>query len=259
MTKFKTLSLTLIFAACPYASAQHTSSEDSKEAPINTDEIISNGTRAGSNHPGMNAFFDGDFTTAEIEFEREFLSLKRGKSARENAAFEAVNNGLRAQNLSSATNSSAPSTGPSGGGAPSPSINSGGSQSSGPNITGGSRKNKTGRGILTDGKVTDDDFSFSKYMAGLSELQLGKYEEAEKSFKTALLYNSKNYDARLRLGLLHLKNERYGDAAKQLEKLNKMRLKCIKVSCEDRKFITDAAVELATVITNTAKNLKQTH
>lgn len=258
MTKFQIMFSILALSIYSGAIAQESAATKSLQDPVNIDEIISQGQRAGSNHPGMNAFFEGDFTKAEIEFEREFLSLKRGRSAIENAAFEAVSGQLRSQELGSISSATTPSTGALSGGATSSSINTGGSQSPATSVADGKRKNKTSRGILTDGKVTDHDFSFSKYMAGLSELQLGKYEEAEKSFKTALFYNSKNYDARLRLGLLHLKNERYEDAAKQLEKLDKMRRKCIKISCENLKFITDAAVELASVITNTANNKKQT-
>ena len=249
MTKYKTFILTLAFALNAQASAQDSIAAQSPKTPAITDEIITEGQRGRSNHPAMEAFFDGDFVTAEIKFEREFLRLKRRTTAIENAAFEASNGQIRSESLASGRSASSTSAS---------NLGNNSSQSNNsftPSTTGDvTNKNKSGIGILNDGKVTGHDFAFVKYMAGLSELQLGKYKEAEKSFKTSLFHNSKNYDARLRLGLLHLKNKRYDAAAKQLEKLDKMRRKCIKTSCEDHKFITNATVELADVITKTSNS-----
>lgn len=216
------------------------------------DEIIVSGQQDWSRHDGMKAFFDGDYKAAEIEFEREFLSLKRSVSARENAIEDAANGILRAQSSAAATSStgsvvSTPNGGvsvaDSGGGAP---ANIGVS-------TNFRNKRATGRTILTDGKVTYEDFAFSKYMSGLSEIQLGKFKEAKASFKQSLNYNGKNYDARMRLGLLNVQESNYGDAAKQLEKLDKMRKKCKKLSCDDMVVIRDATITLADAITKSAE------
>lgn len=220
------------------------------------DEIIAIGQKAPSNHPGMRAFFDGDFVKAEISFEREFLKLKRDITTRENAAFQATNSRIRTENLSNTTSATSSSANTSS------NVNSSSSSQANSAINLNLRNNlkdkgKPSRGIFTDGKVNDDDFSFSKYMAGLSQLQLGKFDEAEKSFKTSLFFDSKNYDARLRLGLLHLRNRDYEKAAKQLEKIDKIRGKCVKKKCDDRKFINDAAFELATEITKIAKSQNQ--
>lgn len=248
MIKFKTSILTIALALNAQASAQDSIAAQPPESTPIIDEVISEGQRNGSNHPGMNAFFDGDFVTAEISFEREFSKLKRGITARENAAFEAANGQIRSENLAGATEATPTSANSTA------NLNTNSSSQSNssytPSATGGLKnKKKAGRGIFTDGKVNDDDFSFSKYMAGLSELQLGKFDEAKKSFKTALFYDSKNYDARLRLGLLHLRSREYEKAATQLEKIDKIRQSCVKTSCDDRKYINDAALELATEIT----------
>lgn len=261
MTRLQISFLALAVLVSTQAVAQDSIKEESSTPPAASseykyvDEVVATGQQTPSNHPGMRAFFDGDFVAAEISFEREFLKLKRGITARENAAFEATNGQIRSENLAGATGATPTSANSTA------SLNAASPQTSSsftPSATGGLKnKDASGKGILTDGKINDDDFSFSKYMAGLSELQLEKFDEAEKSFKSALFYDSKNYDARLRLGLLHLRNREYEKAANQLEKIDKLRRKCIKASCDDRKFITDAAVELANEITKIAKLQKQ--
>ena len=208
------------------------------------DEVISFGRQILEQHDGMAAFFRGDFETAEIEFEREFRSLKRFESARENAARDAELSSERAANLSQAVSASSTSiSGPSGGSFnANPSVSLSGSS----NITSNfMRKRAKGKSVLLDGKVTYQDFGFTRYMSGLSEIKLAKYDEAYKSLKTSLRYTPDNYDARFRLGLLELKKRDFEGAADQLEKLSKMRQKCIKLNCDDLDGITDAAVELA--------------
>lgn len=249
-------SISLVFIANSHVFAQESLKTEPSTAPTVTgqpkyiDEVIATGEIAGSNHPGVKDFYEGDFATAEIKFEREFLSLKRRITAIENASFEATNGQIRSDSIAAATGT-ASSNGQNNLGGNTSQINT----SFTPNITGlTSNKVKLGRGVLTDGKVTYNDFSFTKYMTGLSELQLNKFNEAEKSFKTALFYNSKNYDARLRLGLLHLRKREYEKAAKQLEKIDKMRQKCIKTSCDDHKYINSAALELADEIVKIASS-----
>lgn len=256
METVRFFSISLVLIANSHAFAQESIKTEPSPTPTATsqtkyiDEVIATGQLAGSNHPGVKAFYEGDFVTAEIKFEREFLSLKRRITAIENAAFEATNGQIRSDSIAAATGT-ASSNGQNNLGSNTPQV----SNSFTPNTTGvTSNKVKLGRGVLTDGKVTDNDFSFAKYMAGLSELQLNKFNEAEKSFKTAVFYNSKNYDARLRLGLLHLRKREYEKAANQLEKIDKLRQKCIKTSCDDLKYINSAALELADEIVKIANS-----
>ncbi len=95
MIKFQIMFSILALSIYSGAIAQESAATKSLQDPVNINEVISQGQRAGSNHPSMNAFFEGDFTKAEIELEREFLCLKRGKRVIENAAFEAVSGQLR--------------------------------------------------------------------------------------------------------------------------------------------------------------------
>ena len=232
------------------ALAQTPPASDAIDDVPEVDEIIAYGKQGGKVHNGLKSFFDGDFEQAEIQFEREFKSLKRGESAKENFGIDSDLAFDRATNSADATGFTAGSGSIGGGVSIAPST--GGAVTS--STSSGSVKNSraTGRGVLTDGIVTYEDFAFSKYMSGLSEIQLGKYDEAKKSFKQSLRYYDKNYDARMRLGLISIKENDFKDAAKQLEKLDKMRKKCEKRKCSDASAIRKSTVELANAITNAA-------
>lgn len=231
---------TSVFAQTP------TASDTINDVP-EVDEIIAYGKQGGEVHDGLKSFFDGDFEQAEIEFEREFKSLKRGESTKENAAIDSALAYDRAVATAGATGSTAGNS--SIGGSVSIEVNRG-SVASNSGVSGGLKTTReTGRGVLTDGVVTYEDFAFSKYMSGLSEIQLGKYEEAKKSFKQSLRYYEKNYDARMRLGLINIKENDFKEAAKQLKKLNKMRQKCDKLDCDDALAIRVSTITLAKAIT----------
>jgi len=117
-------------------------------------------------------------------------------------------------------------------------------------------KRAIGKNLLNDGKITDMDFAFTKYMSGLSELQLGKYVEAKKSLKSAVFYNRENFDARMRLGLLYLIEGDIEKSADQLEALENIRVKCKKKSnCAEYDEILEAASTLATSISNAINKL----
>lgn len=234
------LSALAIFSGVGFAQDNTATSEE-------IDEIIVEGQSNWAGHKGMNAFNSGDFVTAEIEFEREFKSLKRQLSARENSVEAARNGEFRAEidtlNTSGATASGA-SSGSQGTGATSTSI-------------GGQFRSKRaeGRNVLNDGTVSDIDFALTKYMSGLSEIKLGKIAEAKSSLKTAIHYDGGNHDARMRLGLIYVQETEIKKAGKQLKALDKIRQKCKEKSCEEYALIKKSVVTLATaIIQNTRDN-----
>ncbi len=215
---------------------------------MSEDEVIAYGSQILGEHEGIDAFFRGDFETAEIEFENEFKSLRRFESAKENSARDAEIGIERSQQLADASSNLSSSVNSRGGGIPIQS--SGASLSTNPGLTSNFiNRRSEGRTVLTDGRVTYEDYAFASYMTGLSEIQLGKYDEAKASFKTSLFHDEKNYDARMRLGLLHLRERDFGTAADQLEKLNKLRRKCEKRSCKDMAAIREATLTLAQQVT----------
>jgi tetratricopeptide (TPR) repeat protein len=212
------------------------------------DEIISRGSIVTGQHDGMDAFFRGDFETAEIEFENEFKSLRRFESARENAARDSAlsaDRALMTEQAGSTFSSSVNSRGASALGQ-----TSSNTLSANPSVTSNfiSRRNE-GRTILTDGEVTYQDFGFTRYMSGLSEIKLGKFAEAKTSFKQSLRYDEANYDARMRLGLLDIMDADFEAAADHLEKLDQQRQRCERRSCDDLESLREATITLAQQLT----------
>lgn len=195
----------------------------------------------------MDAFWSGDFEKAEFEFEKEFKSLRRAESARYNAAVSAQLGYERAEATALAGVGGGGSGGPGGG--PPPDATANFTPDAGVSGNFSSRR-VTGRNILNDGILTDQDFALTKYMAGLSELQLGKYEEAKSSFKRSIDYDGGNHDARMRLGLLYIVERNYDKAADQLEAIEKLRARCEKKECDTYDEILESAKILATSLTN---------
>lgn len=223
--------------------------DNSEQSSDEIDEIIVEGIEGWGGHEGMNAFLTGDFVTAEIEFERDFISLKRADNARYNAASEAGVASDTAAFNSPTFNSNTQS---SSGGTSAPTFS--GSNNFNVAQTGSfSTQGKREKNILNDGILSHHDFALTKYMSGLSEIQLGKYEEAKKSLKTSLSFLGSNHDARMRLGLIYLSENNFDKAATQLEKIDKIRVKCRKRNCEDYDEIVESATTLASNITNKIK------
>jgi len=229
------------------AQAQDTTAPETDAETETMDEIIVQGKRAWEGHDGMDAFWAGDFETAEIEFEQEFKALRRAESAQYNAAVAADIGFDRAQATGEASVGGLGAGGPGGGPPPSAAFTP--TPDLGVDGRFSSRRAK-GRNLLNDGKVTDLDFAFTKYMSGLSELQLGKYDEAKASFKSSVHYDGSNHDARMRLGLLYIVERNYDKAADQLQALEKLRQKCKKKNCENYDEILESASTLANSLTN---------
>lgn len=243
------LSIAFFSAFAIAVSAQDsTSSESASGEPV--DEIIVRGTTVWESHEGLDAFKKGDFEKAEIEFEKEFKSLKRAQSSRENAAIAADIGFDRAQDIGQASVGGGGSGGPGGG--PPPQASNVTVPDLGVNGNFSSRRSQ-GQTVLNDGRVTQEDFAFSKYMSGLSEIKLGKYAEAKKSLKSSLNFDKGNYDARMRLGLLYVLENDFDKAADQLEALEKQRAKCETKNCDEYDNILTSAKTLAKGITDKLK------
>ena len=241
--------------AGPLAIAQEDTTPSEKPPSVILEEIVVQGQKSWEGHDGMDAFLAGDYEKAEIEFEQEFKSLKRGRNALYNAAVDASNGIDRANNTAGSFQSGTQAAAASGGGSAQVQTNTPSSVNSGSNANYNSKRAK-GRNILNDGKVTDKDFALTKYMAGLSELQQRKYAEAKKSLKTSVHYDRGNHDARMRLGLLYIVEGDIDKSADQLEALDKQRAKCKKKNCEEYDEIVESASTLATSITNAIKKLE---
>lgn len=243
MKDLRTIIASFLFAIIcqANANAQETTTitNPTKTEPL--DEVIVESRLGWIGHKGMEAFMAGDFEAAEIIFEKEFIVLRRSNNGLYNSAVDASLSISRA-NL---TNQSFNATSPNLNGQNSLSNSS----SAEANLAGNStRRRKVGKNLLNDNVLTDQDFAFTKYMSGLSELKLGKYDEAEKSLEASLHYDKGNTDARMRIGLLHLRKNNIKKAAHHLEKLEKRRVKCKKIDCDDYQEILNSASTLAVQI-----------
>lgn len=155
----------------------------------------------------MTAFRSGDFKTAEVEFVKVFERSKFGQSRVQETFALNQNIALAAQ--------SAPPPGTS---AP---VQTGTSAAIGVVPGDSVRRSQSQQTVLRR-----QDLGFPLYMAGLSQIQLGHYEKAQNSFRSALRYNNALYDARIRLGLLAIENNEAAEARKQLRSLRKLARRC---------------------------------
>lgn len=201
------------------------------------DEIIVLGRQTKPGNRAMQAFNSGDFETAEIEFEKHYTILRRADRALANTAFDS------AASLLTTRIAQGPgevgTTGIASAGGPV-------SVKAAPRYTNGAvaKTNPDYDALSKDGVVNYKDRSFAHYMTGLSRIQLGKFDLAEKSLARAVTEYGKNYDARMRLGLLQLRAGNYEGARKQLIALNKMRKSCAQ-QCDDADGLKESTVTLA--------------
>ena len=177
-------------------------------APIE-DEIIVEGQRRGAD-AAMDAWLKGDYVTAEIEFEKNFSRLKVGERLRRTNVEQNASDAIQGQIFDGANTGSGSSEG--------------GAAAGDNDTTFGAATlytNQRFRPGDDDPNVisSGNDLGGQLYMAGLSEVKLGKYAEAKKSFERALFYNEYLFDARLRLGLLAVQDGDMKEAQKQLRKL----------------------------------------
>lgn len=185
-------------------------------APVEDEVIVEGQVRGGD--PAMAAFLSGDYETAEIEFERNFRNINRIEFLREtffdSARLEAAAAAPIGANSMGSTLQST-------------------SVQSDPGLSSlliGQRRQKERKndGIMFSGT----DKGYQLYMMGLSQIQLGKYEEARENMARALRLNRTLHDARVRLSLLDWEMTGSSETAQeQLETLQKA-LKSCRTRCD---------------------------
>lgn len=189
----------------------------------NNDEDIENITvtaRAGD--AAMQAFNAGNFELAEIKFkenERCALRVERNR--------QAFIEGVRESQISQEVN---------GGG-----VNTGSSMtdSNAARVEGNSSMNaiaaKTQKAEDKVRENTCENRAFQIYMAGMSQLQLGRAEDAEASFERAVAISQIQYDAHYRLALMKLLRQDKSGAEGHLEAINSILKRCY--NCDAREEI----------------------
>jgi tetratricopeptide (TPR) repeat protein len=74
--------------------------------------------------------------------------------------------------------------------------------------------------------VTCKEHGYQVYMVGMSQLQLGRSEEAEKNFESAIRLNKHLHDAMFRLALMKILREDKEGAAEHFEDMQKLLKRC---------------------------------
>ncbi len=175
----------------------------------NDDDIEKIVIEGQSGDIALQAFNSGDFAKAEIEFKKNAqcaLRLENNNRAFIDGLQNAQNNQLTRSQTNQANSSNLNSS------------------------FGGSGRNKRTNETR---QRTCNDRGFQLYMVALSQLQLGRVEEAEKNLKTAAFLNKDLYDAHYRLGLMELLRDDSKSAKKHLKKIKKILKRCDECEAEE--------------------------
>ncbi len=201
------------------------------------DEVIARGTHNRTD-PAMSAYLAGDFETAAVEFKANAFCALRASRNFTSSVESARDSTLRFDNNIGGDTSAQPTGGPGGGpvtiqtapsATPSPTLNSSNFDNS-----------------ETTDKRSCRDRGFQLYMAGLSQIKLGQFDEAKESLKTATFIRTSIYDAHFRLALLEYQDGNIKKAKKELKKLSKLEAKCR--DCDSKKEMQEQVAYLKNIL-----------
>jgi len=212
-----------VFAASmmvSFASAQDETMNEEDERVLEGVTVIGN-----QNDDAMAAFRRGDYATAEVEFlDNASCALRRERNLIASAETARLN-AARAETFANATgtNSGASSRG-AGAGTP---VSSNTGLAAGDSVAARNLQKREDR--------TCEQRAFQIYMAGLSQIQLGKTDDALRNFERATVISKTLYDAHYRIGLIKLLQGDVKTAEKQLSKMEGILKRCRK--CDVREEI----------------------
>lgn len=195
---------------------------DTQEEGINLneatkqDEVIETIIVEGNNYnDALRAFNRGDFALAEIEFRKNAKCAHRME--RNKRAFI---NGLQTSAVSNNLQSSA-SLG--GGGGPQGNTTIQTNTAASP-ITGGNARRQKSKSQQQE--LSCENRAYQLYMTALSQIQLGRSEEAEENLEIASFLNKNIYDAHYRLALMQLLRNDKDEAEDHLDNLQDVLKRC---------------------------------
>lgn len=219
-------------AASQGAESQEASSEQQTPAEDDSEiEVIS--VQGRNNDAATRAFRLGDFELAQEEFRKNARCAVRQERALE-AFVVGLQNSSITQGTQGGVNSASNTT-----------ANGGAFVASSPLITslGGNAGNQDDSSAQKNLSCTDP--AYQLYMAGLSFVQLGRLEEAEKNFRRAAAENKRLYDAHYRIALLSLLQEDASEAESRLSRLKSLQESCGKCDAEQEILARVSHIEKA--------------
>lgn len=208
----------LLLMIPPCTASSQDKSENNQET---IDEVIALGTK--QTDPAMSAFRSGDYATAEIEFKRNaFCALRATRNFR--SGIEAAQDSTIRADVGTDFDSSPGSSGGLG--------NTPGPVATPPVPTVNLNSSDFVKNDSNE-KRTCEDRGFQIYMMGMSQLKLGKREEAKLAFSRAVKMRKTLFDAHFRLGLLEYQDGNVKAANSHFEKIKKIEARC-KNRCDAR-------------------------
>ncbi|MCR9222718.1 MAG: hypothetical protein NXH70_01500 [Hyphomonas sp.] len=218
--------------AAPIAAAQDEAAEsESEDRVLDTVEVV-----GVQNDAAMAAFRAGDFETAEIEFlDNAMCALRRERNVRASVDTAQINS----QRAEVFTNSTTTDSGASSQGA-----NAGAGQTTPTGVA--ATDGVAARNLRNTYDRTCDAKARQLYFAGLSQIQLGKTNEALRSFEKATASSRILYDAHYKIGLIKLLTGDTRKAESELQKMEGILKRCR--DCEAKQEIVDRIDHLSKAI-----------
>lgn len=227
------LSAAMSLAAPAALSQEESEADKGEERVLDTVEV-----RGVQDDAAMAAFQAGDFETAEVEFlDNAMCALRRERqltSSVENAQI----NSARAETLSNATGVDS--------GASSRGATAGSGQQTPTGIS--AVDAISARNIQNTYDRTCEARGRQLYFAGLSQIQLGKTNEALRSFERATAASKILYDAHYKIGLIKLLKGDSKTAESELRKIDGILDRCRNCSTDEKQEITQRRDHLAKAI-----------
>lgn len=218
--------------AAPAVMAQEEAAEsESEDRVLDTVEVV-----GVQNDAAMAAFRAGDFETAEVEFlDNAMCALRRERNIRSSVDSAQIN-AQRAEVFSGASGVDS--------GASSRGANAGAGQSTPTGVA--ATDGIAARNLRNTYDRTCDARGRQLYFAGLSQIQLGKTNEALRSFEKATATSRILYDAHYKIGLIKLLTGDTSTAESELRKIEGILKRCR--DCEAKQEIVDRIDHLSKAI-----------
>ncbi len=221
----------MTFAAPAISAQEEPADAESEDRVLDTVEVV-----GVQNDAAMAAFRAGDFETAEVEFlDNAMCALRRERNLRSSVDTAQINT-QRAEVFS---NSSTVDSGASSRGA-----NAGAGQQTPTGVA--AVDGIAARNLRNTYDRTCDARGRQLYFAGLSQIQLGKTNEALRSFEKATVASKILYDAHYKIGLIKLLTGDAKTAESELKKIEAILKRCR--DCEAKQEITERIDHLAKAI-----------
>ncbi|MEL7110338.1 MAG: hypothetical protein AAGJ68_03700 [Pseudomonadota bacterium] len=229
---------TAMVCMAPVATAQEANEETASETEAEGDDRVLDTVEVVGiqNDAAMAAFRAGDFETAEIEFLDNAMCALRRERNLTNSVEQAQTNSFRAETFTSATGTDS--------GASSRGATAGSGQQTPTGLS--AIDGIAARNVQNTYDRTCEMRGRQLYFAGLSQIQLGKTNDALRSFERATATSKILYDAHYKIGLIKLLQGDARTAESELKKIEGILKRCR--NCEAKQEIVDRVDHLSKAI-----------